>query len=100
MNTSAVVLQGVVKADGTLELRENLRLPPGPVQVTVQPLGAAPPEEVMAVLQRIWAEQKARGHVPRSREEIDAELNALRDEAEQEMRDIERIQDHGRRSPE
>ena len=32
-----VVLEGVITAEGTLELRERPNLPPGPVRVTVEP---------------------------------------------------------------
>ncbi|HQU43491.1 MAG: hypothetical protein B7Z73_10245, partial [Planctomycetia bacterium 21-64-5] len=47
-------------------------------------------------MQAIWDGQKARGHVPRTKEQIDAELNALRDEAEEEMRQVERLQEECR----
>jgi hypothetical protein len=36
--------------------------------------------DVMAVLNRIHADQKARGHVSRTREEIDAAIDAMRGE--------------------
>jgi len=36
MSAAPVILQGVVKPDGTLELTEKVNLPPGPVLVSVQ----------------------------------------------------------------
>ena len=38
-----VVVSGLVLPDGRLELCEIVYLPPGPVQVTVQPVPMAPP---------------------------------------------------------
>ena len=38
MNTSAVVVEGTVQPDGTLEVTQKVDLPAGPVHVTVQPL--------------------------------------------------------------
>jgi hypothetical protein len=48
-------------------------------------------------MQAIWDGQKARGHIPRSKEEIDAELRALRDEAEEELLEAMRLQEECRR---
>jgi len=95
MNPSQVVVQGVLKPDGTLELGQPVDLPPGKVQITVQPVedAAVPHDPFWAMMEAIWARQRACGHVCRSTEEIDAEVKALRDEAEEEMRQIERI--HG-----
>ena len=81
MSRESIVVPGTVKPDGTLEVTEKVGLPPGPVEVTVRSAkGAASGESVWAVLERIWAAQQARGFVPRSREEIDAELSAMRNE--------------------
>lgn len=41
--------------------------------------------------ERMWAEQREKGHVPRTREEIDAELEAARQEDEERMQEFERI---------
>ena len=48
-------------------------------------------------MEAVWAAQKARGYVPPSREEIDAELAAMRDEAEEKMREVERLSENCRR---
>jgi hypothetical protein len=91
MNTESVVIFGTVKPDGTLEIANKVPLPPGPVEITVRTKPPAGTESSWDLLQRIWAEQKASGYVPRSREAIDAELNALRDEAEEELQTRERL---------
>jgi hypothetical protein len=44
-----------------------------------------------AMMEEIWAGQAARGHAPRSKAKIDAEIASLRGEAEAEMLAAERI---------
>ena len=82
MSQSIVEVQGTLQADGTLLLNEKPNLPPGPVHVTLQATSnhTNAGMDVIAVLNRIHAEQAARGYVPRSREEIDAEVAAMRNE--------------------
>ena len=43
-------------------------------------------------MESIWAAQAARGVPPGTREEIDAEIEAMRIEAEEEMQVVERLQ--------
>jgi hypothetical protein len=93
--TTVVEVQGTLQADGTLVLDEKLSLPPGRVRVTVQPVEAR--ADVIEVLRRIHAEQVAGGHVPRSREEIDADIAAMREEDEQRMQEIERLHEECQR---
>jgi hypothetical protein len=93
MSEMPVEVEGTVHEDGTLELDKKLSLPAGRVKVTVKPVPATPPgEDLWNVLERIWAEQKARGYVPRTREEIDAEVQAFRDEVEEHFLAIEKLQ--------
>jgi hypothetical protein len=99
MNTTQIVVEGTVKPDGTLELDGNPTLPPGRVQVTLTPVPeAGAKEDVWTVLERIWAERKARGMSPRSRQEIDAEINALRDELEEHANQVEALQEEAARA--
>ena len=92
MSTNPVTVHGRVKPDGTLEVTERVDLPPGPVQVTVEPSPEAQPgADTRSVLRRIWARRQARGAVARSKDQIDAEIEAMRDEDEQRMREIEAI---------
>ena len=98
--STQVVVQGTLKADGSLELDEGLPLPAGRVQVIVQPLVQPPPDDPFwQMMQGIWAGQKARGHVARSAEEVEAARRALRDESEQEIREALRTQQAGERPP-
>ncbi len=96
-----VTVQGTLSTDGTLELDDKVLLPAGRVLVTVQPVVSAPPNDPFwQAMERIWADQKARGHVPRTKEEIDAELRQLGDDAEAEMQATERFQEECRRARE
>jgi hypothetical protein len=99
MSSTSVVVKGVVKDDGTLELSEKVNLPPGPVQVTVQPApeAAAQPEDLMTFMEKIWAAQRARGHAPRSAAEVDAEIREMRDEWEEHQNRLEALQEDSRR---
>lgn len=98
MGTDTVVVLGTLKPDGTLELAEKPELPPGPVEVTVKAVSSGGTDDYWSVLQRIWAEQHATGHVPRTREQIDAELNALREEADEELRSLEQLHEECERA--
>ena len=81
MEMPQVEVQGVLQADGTLVLDERPNLPAGRVTVLVRPLEPAPPKrDPWSALEEIWAERKALGLQPRTVEEIDAEINAMRDE--------------------
>jgi hypothetical protein len=91
MTTNAIEIHGTLREDGTLLLDQKPNLPPGRVKVTVEPVSDLAQTDVWQVLERIWAGQRVRGHVPRSREEIDAELEASRQEDEERMQALERI---------
>ena len=91
MTTNAIEVQGTLRPDGTLVLDDKPNLPPGRVKVTVEPTSELTQTDVWQVLERIWAGQRARGHVPRTREQIDAELEAARQEDEERMQALERI---------
>ena len=97
MSATQVVVQGVLKSDGTLELDEQPTLPPGRVEVTMTLLSqsSARPDP-LAELEAIWAELAASGIAPRSAAEIDGELRAGRDEWEERQRELDRIQEECR----
>jgi len=99
MSTRPVIVEATLKPDGTLKLDEKLALPPGRVQLVVQPLPELPDDDPFwQMMKRIWAGQKARGHVPRTVEEIEAERTAFRDEAEESARQVERVQEEAARA--
>ena len=82
MNATHVVVEGVLKPDGSLEVAEKLGLPPGRVRVTIEVVdeSASSAEDWFAYLQRARAERESAAAGFRTREEIDAEINAMRDE--------------------
>ena len=94
MTPTHLVIEGRVNSDGGLDLDSKLALPPGRVQLIVQPLPELPKDDPFwQRMQNIWAGQRSRGQMPRGKDEIDAEIQALRDEAEEELQAIERIQE-------
>ena len=101
MNAAAVVVEGTVQPDGTLEVTQKVDLPAGRVHVTVQPVAEpVQPDRFWKMMESIWAAQLASGRTPRTLEEIDAEIEALRNESEEEMQAVERLQEECRRARE
>ncbi len=94
MNDTAVVVEGRVQPDGRLEVAQRVDLPAGPVQVTVRPVAEpVQPDRFWKMMETIWADLRSSGRTPRTREEIDADIGALRGEAEEEMQALERLQE-------
>jgi hypothetical protein len=97
MNASTIVLQGLVKPDGSLVLEGKVPLPADKVQVTLQPMQELlEGDPFFDMLKGIWAGQEARGHVPRSVEEVEAERRQIREEWEERQHEVERIQEESR----
>jgi hypothetical protein len=97
MSQTQFEVEGTLRADGTLLLDEKPNLPPGRVHVTVQPVVQLPAEDPFwQRMQDIWDSQKAAGRRPRTKEQIDAELRTLDDDAEAEMQATERLQEEFR----
>jgi hypothetical protein len=97
MSVPVVVIEGTVKPDGTLEVADKLPIPAGRVRVTVQPLAEpAQPERFWKMMESIWSDLQARGRPSRSREQIDADIQAGRDEAEEEMQVVDRLHEASR----
>src|SRR5205823_5668467 len=86
MNSSQVLVRGILKPDGILELTEKPALPPGPVEVVIRALPATQESEESwwEYLQQMRAEMLAQGVQFRSRAEIDA------DRARDREQDLER----------
>jgi hypothetical protein len=95
MQIETVKVRGEVRPDGTLILGQPLGLPAGPVDVVVTtlPTPAEGGEGLMEMLERFRREQEASGHTPRTREEIDADLQMLRDELDEHALAVERLQE-------
>jgi hypothetical protein len=98
MLATHVVVEGTLRPDGSLELDAKLTLPPGRVQLVVQPLPELPQDDPFwQMMQGIWAAQKARGHVPRSATEVETERQATRDEWEERAQEIQSVQEEARK---
>jgi hypothetical protein len=95
--TNAIEIQGTLREDGTLVLDAKPNLPPGRVKVIVEPVPDLTQTEIWQFFERLWAEQRARGHVPRTKEEIDAELEAARQEDKERMQELEKIHEECQR---
>ena len=91
------VLRGILKPDGSLELEAKSTLPAGPVRVTVESLPEQT-ESAWTILERIWAARKARGAVPRTREQIDADVEAVRREWDEREEEIQQLREDIRRA--
>jgi hypothetical protein len=90
MSLSEDVIEGTLKADGTLELDQPPRLSPGRVKVILQSAQAKPsPTRGLAdVIDEIRQGQLARGYHGHSVEEIEASLNEGEQEYEQKMQGL------------
>ena len=72
MSPGEVVIEGTLKPDGTLDQKPNLS--PGRVTVVLRPVPELPKgDPFWQMMNEIWIGQQARGHVPRSVEEVEAE---------------------------
>lgn len=97
MSANAVVLQGVVKPDGTLELEGKVPLPAGRVSVTVQPvLYSQETDPFFVMLREIWAVRERHGVKPDA-EAAQAALQRLRDQAAEEVAEVGRLQEECQR---
>ena len=98
MSATHVVVEGTVKPDGSLELDSKLDLPPGRVQLIVQPLPELPKDDPFwQMMQKIWTDRKAAELTPRSTEEVEAQRRTIREDADEEIEKAGRLQEESRR---
>lgn len=98
MSTEVITVEGIVKPDGTLEVPDKVNLPAGRVQVTLVPMPDLPPDDPFwRTMQRIWAGQRARGHVARGAAQVEEERRTMREEWDERMAEITRIQEEADR---
>lgn len=91
MTSNLTTVAGILKPDGTLELSQPIRLPAGPVEVTIQSV-EQPKTDALTVLQQIRHEQQTAATPGRTKEEIDAYVQQLRDELEEHIVAAEELQ--------
>ena len=98
MSATHVVVEATLKPDGSLELDSKLNLPPGRVQLIVQPLAERPKDDPFwQMMEKIWADRKAAGLTPRSAEEVEARRRELREDVDADVEKARRLQEEGRR---
>lgn len=76
---TAYIVTGTLTDDHTVTLDESLPMAQGKVRLSVEPLAASPKRSHDEVIAEIRERQRARGHQPRTREEIDDDIQAERD---------------------
>ena len=75
----AYVLTGTLQDEQTVLLDEALPMASGRFRVTLEPLETEARRPYPEVIAGIRQRQRARGHQPRTREEVDADLSAERE---------------------
>jgi hypothetical protein len=95
MNGDAVVIQGVVREDGTLELESKVPLPAGKVSVTVQPV----PPAVAAFFESLREIQaiRERDGVKADADAALAAAQQVRDEYHEQVEELGQLQQECRR---
>ena len=97
MSTNAVVIQGLVKTDGTLELEGKVPLPAGRVSVKLQPIPYSQETDPFFVMLRKVRALRERDGVKPDAEAAQAALRRLRDDVAEEVAEVGRLQDECRR---
>lgn len=77
--TNAYIVTGTLTDAKTVQLDEPLPVSAGRVRVIVEEAASPPKPTFRQVMERIWEAQRQRGHVPRSVEEIEAQVREERD---------------------
>ena len=72
---TAYIVTGTLTDDHTVKLDESLPLAQGKVRLSVEPLSPAPKRPHNEVIAEIRERQRSRGHQPRTREQIDADIS-------------------------
>jgi hypothetical protein len=99
MSRPFATVEGIVKPDGTVEIPEKVNLPAGKVQVTLVPVAElAQDDPFWQRMQTIWEGQRARGHIPRTPDEVESERQTFRQEMEDEIQEAMRLQEECRRA--
>jgi hypothetical protein len=75
----AYITTGSLTDARTVALDEPLPISQGTVRVTVEVVSHQEKSDLSSFLENLWEQQRQRGHVPPSREEVDAHVRAERD---------------------
>lgn len=90
MSAKILIVEGTIHPNGHLEVPEIHSLKAGKVRVTIEPVQESEKtaSNIPELFERIRMEPSGR-----SEEDIDSYIDTIRDEAESELREIERLQD-------
>lgn len=98
METNTIVDQGNVEPDGT-QAEDKATPPSGEARVPWHGLTLDPPDHPFwQMMRRIWADAEKAGLKSRSVEEVEADRKRYRDEIDEEIAEVGRLQDECRRS--
>lgn len=98
MNPIQTMMEGTLKADGTVELDQKPNLPPGRVTIWMQPLAVLPEgDPFFEMLKGIWATRAQAGLTPRTVDEVETQRRTMRDDSEQEILEATRLQEAAHR---
>jgi hypothetical protein len=98
MSVTEIVVEGTLKADGTLELDQKLSLPAGRVQVIVVPLPELPSDDPFWQMMQVIQERRRKAGIQaRKVEEVEAERRTVREEWEERMRRLDVIREEAGR---
>jgi hypothetical protein len=94
MSLTEAVIEGTLQADGTLVLDEKPNLPPGRVQVIVQPLPELPKDDPFWQRMRaIWAIPRSGGTAGDGGANTLEEVRRMREEWDEHQQALERLQE-------
>src|SRR5262245_1171425 len=88
MSANTVVIQGMVRSDGTLELEGKVPLPPGKVSVTLQPVPYSQETDPFFQMLRGIRAMRERDGVKPGAEAAQEALRLLRDEVDEEIAEV------------
>ena len=98
MSATHVVVEGTLRADGSLELDGKLNLPPGRVQLIVQPLPELPKDDPFwQMMRQIWAARTVAELAPRGTEDVEGQRRSLREEVDEEIDKARGLQEESAR---
>ena len=95
MDTAPIMVEAILQSDGvTLSLAQSWRCLPAPSRSPSKPPSRATGPTMLETLDRIHNEQRQRGHMAMTEDEMLAEIAALRAEDSQEQAAWREIESH------
>ena len=91
MSTTILEMLGTVRSDGTLDLDQKVTVAPGRVKVRLESVEppSPPAQGLVQFVQSLRTEMAAGGHKFRTGEEIDAEINEMRNDWDERLDNLD-----------